>query len=94
MSRISISDITPPTLIESLSHEEIESVVGGGRGKGKGKGGGGRDDDDDGRIFFSRGPGNSRELFFVDGNGNGNRDGNELFFSRGPGNSRELFFFG
>jgi hypothetical protein len=101
MAQISISEMTPPILTETLSCEEVESVVGGGWGKGGYGGGyycgygygyGGGDDDD--LIFFSRGPGNSRELFFFDENGNGGHDDDELFFSRGPGNSRELFFFG
>jgi hypothetical protein len=97
MAQISISDMTPPVLTETLSHEEVESVVGGGWGKGGkhggGYGGGYGGGDDDDLIFFSRGPGNSRELFFFDENGNGGRDDGEIFFSRGPGNSRELFFF-
>ena len=74
--------------VRELSQEELR-ITGGYGHPGKGKGFGGNDDD----IFFSRGPGNSRELFFASedsSHGYGGDDG--IFFSRGPGNSRELFF--
>ena len=83
--------------VQDLSKEELRLTGGSGhpgRGKGHGRGkgsGGGRGYGDDDDIFFSRGPGNSRELFFASGNsGYGDDDG--VFFSRGPGNSRELFY--
>ena len=76
--------------VQDLSKEELK-LTGGfghpGRGKGHGRGKGGGDDDD---IFFSRGPGNSRELFFSSED-SGYGDDDNIFFSRGPGNSRELF---
>ena len=77
--------------VQDLSQEELRLTggaghPGGGKGSGRGKGYGGDDD-----IFFSRGPGNSRELFYASENsGYGDDDG--VFFSRGPGNSRELFY--
>ena len=79
--------------VQELSKEELRLTGGSdhpGRGKGHGRGKGyGGDDDDD--IFFSRGPGNSRELFYAsEDSGYGDDDG--VFFSRGPGNSRELFY--
>ena len=80
--------------MQDLSQEELKLTGGYGHpGKGKGHGYGrnrGKGGDDD--IFFSRGPGNSRELFFAsEDSGFGNDDDN-IFFSRGPGNSRELFY--
>ena len=82
--------------VQDLSKEELRLTGGSGhpgRGKGHGRGkgsGGGRGYGDD-DIFFSRGPGNSRELFFAsEDSGYGDDDG--VFFSRGPGNSRELFY--
>ena len=86
-SRESFSD-----KIRDLSQEELRLTGGSGyhgRGKGKGHGKGFGGDDD---IFFSRGPGNSRELFFADNSGFGFGGDDDIFFSRGPGNSRELFF--
>ena len=77
--------------VQDLSQEELRLTggaghPGSGKGYGRGKDYGGDDD-----IFFSRGPGNSRELFYASGNsGYGDDDG--VFFSRGPGNSRELFY--
>jgi hypothetical protein len=70
--------------IQNLFKEELKLTGGGGHGHGYGHG---KDDDDDG-VFFSRGPGNSRELFYAEGDG----DDDDIFFSRGPGNSRELFY--
>jgi hypothetical protein len=94
----SASALFDTDLISAFTEAEESSVSGGGRGNGKGKGGGrggygGGSSGGDGRIFFSRGPGNSRELFFADGDGDGRYGGDDdIFFSRGPGNSRELFY--
>ena len=76
--------------VRNLSEEELKLTGGGGHnGHGKGHGRGNKGDDDG--VFFSRGPGNSRELFYAPGNSTyGDDDG--IFFSRGPGNSRELFY--
>ena len=77
--------------VQDLSKEELKLTggsghPGGGKGYGRNKGYGGDDN-----IFFSRGPGNSRELFYAsETSGYGDDDG--VFFSRGPGNSRELFY--
>ena len=63
--------------VKDLSKEELKLTGGSGhpgRGNGYGRGGGGgggrgrgrgRGDGDDDNIFFSRGPGNSRELFYT-----------------------------
>jgi hypothetical protein len=86
---------TKGSLIVDITDAEVLDISGGGghghghaygHDKGGGYGGSGGDDED---IFFSRGPGNSRELFYTDGDSDGD-DG--IFFSRGPGNSRELFY--
>jgi hypothetical protein len=71
--------------VRDLSQEELKLTGGGHHGYGKGYGHGKEGDDG---IFFSRGPGNSRELFYAPGDG----DDDGVFFSRGPGNSRELFY--
>ena len=56
--------------VRNLSEEELKLTGGGGHnghGKGHGKGGGrgNKGDGDDDGVFFSRGPGNSRELFYT-----------------------------
>jgi hypothetical protein len=49
--------------VQDLSKEELKLRGGGYHGYGKGYGHG-QEKDDDG-VFFSRGPGNSRELFYT-----------------------------
>jgi carbamoylphosphate synthase small subunit len=70
--------------VQHLSEEELKITGGGHHGHGNGYGNSKEEDDG---VFFSRGPGNSRELFYAPGDGGDD----DVFFSRGPGNSRELF---
>jgi hypothetical protein len=49
--------------IQDLSKEELKLTGGGHHDHGKGYGNSKEDDDG---VFFSRGPGNSRELFYTD----------------------------
>ena len=78
--------------VRDLSEAELRLTGGSGHpGRGKGYGRGKSSGGDDNGVFFSRGPGNSRELFYAPGTSDdGDDDG--IFFSRGPGNSRELFY--